>query len=198
MELDELKQTWKQTGLKNTINTDIMEMIHYKSQGPVAAMKKVFKKQMTAMAFIPLILLVTNLNNILTVFGSALFWSYVAFCIGTVVFAWYNYRIVRKMEVMDSMVRTNLEQQINLLEKRKKWELAGMRGVLLFFIALTEIVPYFQHYRMLDYWHSLSPVIRIGTYAVLLVLQYIFNRRISERNLGRHLAYLKTLVKEMY
>lgn len=197
MELDDLKQSWKQTSVKNNINTDIMELIHYKSQGPVAAMKKVFKKQMTVMAFIPLIILATNLNNIPVVLNSVLFWSYVAFCIGVVAFAGHNYRIVRKMEVMDNMVRANLEQQINLLEKRKKWELMGMRGVLLFFMALTELVPYFQHYRLLDYWHALSPVIRFGTYAALLGLQYVINRRVSERNVGRHLAYLKTLVSEL-
>jgi hypothetical protein len=126
-----------------------------------------------------------------------MFWSYVAFCIGIILFAFYNYRIVSKMENMDGMVRTNLEQQINLLEKRANLEIVGMRVVLLFFITLTEVLPYFQHYRMLDKWHSLSPFIRFGAYAALLVLQYFLNRRVKQRKVGRHLAYLKELAKEM-
>ena len=84
-----------------------------------------------------------------------------------------------------------------LLEKRKKWELMGIRGVLIFFIVLTEVVPYFQHSRMLDLWHSFSPIIRISSYVGLLLLQYLLNKRISERKLGVHLAHLKELVREM-
>lgn len=197
MELDDLKQTWKQTSGKNNINTDIMELIQHKGHGPVAAMKRVFKKQITVMAIIPLVLLATNLNDLHIVFTSVMFWCYVGFCIGVILFAYYNYRVVRKMENMDGMVRTNLEQQINLLERRMKLELIGMRGGLLFFIVLAEVIPYFQHYRMLELWHSFSPVIRIMTYVVLLILQYFINRRISQRNLGVHLAHLKKLMNEM-
>ena len=197
MELDDLKQTWKQTPEKNNLKTNIMELIQHKDYGPVAAMKRVYRKQIILMSIIPFILLATNLMDLRIVLTSVMFWSYFAFCVGIVVFAYYNYRIVRKMEVMDEMVNTNLEHQINLLEKRKKWELAGMRGGLIFFMTLTEVVPYFQHYRMLDLWHSFSPVIRISTYLLLLFLQYFLNKRISQRNLGVHLAYLKNLVKEM-
>ena len=160
-------------------------------------MKRVFRKQIIVMAIIPLVLLATNLNDVHIVFTSIMFWCYVAFCIGIIVFAYYNYRIVSKMEIMDGMVRANVEQQINLLESRKRLELIGMRAVLLFFIVLTEVVPYLQHYRMLEFWHSFSPIVRFSTYAVLLCVQYVINRRISQRNIGVHLAHLKELMNEM-
>ena len=149
------------------------------------------------MAIIPLLLVATNLNNPGIVLSSIMFWCYVAFCIAVVLFSYYNYRIVRKMENMDVMVKANLEQQIQLLESRKKLELMGMRGVLIFFIILAEIVPYLQHYRVLDLWHSFSPVIRFSAYALLLCLQYFMNRKISERNIGVHLAHLKQLMNEV-
>jgi lipid-A-disaccharide synthase-like uncharacterized protein len=197
MELDELKQAWKQTEVKTNINTDIMELLQHKSYGPVAAMKRVFRKQIMAMTALPFILILTNVTDIHAVLTSIMFWSYVAFCIGIIIFASYNYRIVRQMEAMDGIVKANLERQISLLEKRASWELIGMRGVMLFFIALTEIVPYFQHYRTLALWHSMPVIFRIATYAALLLLQYFFNRKIKERNVGQHLTYLKKLVKEM-
>jgi hypothetical protein len=50
---------------------------------------------------------------------------------------------------------------------------------------------------MLDKWHSLSPIIRFGSYAALLLMQYFIARKIRERKVGRHLTYLKELVKEM-
>lgn len=197
MELDDLKQTWKKTSAKKTTNTDIMELIQHKSYGPLAALKSGFRKQIAVMGVLPVILLATNLDNISIVLGSVMFWSYVAFCLGVVSFAYRNYRIVDKMEGMDGMLKSTLMQQITLLETRLRWKIVGLRIALLFFISLTEIVPYFQHYRILDKWHSLSPFIRFGTYAGLLLLQYFASRKMIQRKFGRHLAYLKQLVREM-
>jgi hypothetical protein len=197
MELDDLKQTWKQADPKENINLNIMELIQNKSYGPVAELKKGFKKRIMLMLIVPFVLLLTNVSDINKTVNSVMFWSYVAFCVGNVVFSWLNYRIVARMEGMDRMLRTNLEEQVNILETRLKWNIIGVRIALLFFIALTEIVPYFQHYSMLDKWHSLNPLIRYGTYTLLLSLQYFMSRKIFERKFGRHLCYLKGLVKEM-
>src|SRR5690349_9338518 len=118
MELDELKNTWQQMPSQKNINTDIMEIIQHKTYGPLAALKKTFRKQMVLMFLIPFILLLTNVQNIQGVLTSILFWCYVAFCIYIIVFAYYNYRIVNKMEAKDAVVKTTLEQQIHLLETR--------------------------------------------------------------------------------
>jgi len=118
-------------------------------------------------------------------------------CIAIVLFAFYNYRIVKRMLEMDIIVKNKLEQQITLLEKRTKLEIIGVRLVLFFFALLVEVVPYFQHYRMLDKWHSLPVVGRIGCYAGLLLLQYFLSNRIKERKVGRHLSYLKQVVLQM-
>jgi len=50
---------------------------------------------------------------------------------------------------------------------------------------------------MLDKWHSLPAAIRYLVYAGLFVLQYFANTFVNERRYGRHLKYLKELVKEM-
>ncbi len=197
MELDDLKQTWKETTIKKNKNTDIMDLMKHKSYGPIAALKREFRKQIAVMALLPLFLLFTTIDDMSRIFTNVLFWSYATFCLGMVVFAAANYSIVKKMGTMDGMVRSNLEQQIDLLETRLKWKLIGLRIMLLFFIALVEVVPWFQHYRMLDKWHSLSPLIRFGTYAAFLVLQYFLSRIVSERKFGGHIKYLKTLMNEM-
>jgi len=197
MELDDLKNTWQQTPITKNKNWDIMEIIQQKSYGPVAALKRAYRKQMVLMLLIPLMLVAVNSQDIHGVLTSILFWSYVAFCIGVIVFAYRNYRVADKMSNMDVIVKTNLEQQIQLLEKRANWEIAGLRGVLLFFVVLLEVVPYVQHYRMLDKWHSLPVLARFGAYAALLALQYFMNKILKQRKVGRHLDYLKTLVQEM-
>ena len=197
MELDDLKQTWKENTINKPKNKNIMEMIQHKSYGPVAALKRSYKKQILFMSILPFLLLLTNMDDINKPLTSVMYWSYVAFCIGAVAFALYNYRIADKLQDMNGMVRANLEQQISLLEKRLQWKIIGLRVVLLFFIALTEVLPYFQHYRMLDKWHSLSPFIRYGFYLLLFAIQYIFSPRVLQNKFGRHLTYLKELAKEM-
>jgi hypothetical protein len=197
MELEDLKQQWKATGSIHTPqNKNIMEMIQHKSYGPVAALKRSFRKQFIAMTVIPIAIIAVNMQNADTMLRSAMFWSYMFFCFGVLVFARMNYRIVQKMERMDGMVKPTLEQQVSLLETRVKQNLAGVRIALLFFITLTEVLPYLQHFRMLDKWHSLSPFIRFGAYAGLVLLQYFVSRNVSYRKFGQHIAYLKELLKQ--
>jgi hypothetical protein len=197
MELDDLKQLWNQAPLKTTKNTDIMDIIKHKTYGPLASLKAVYRKQILVMCVIPILLLMTNLEDLQKPLTSVLFWSYIAFCSAMIVFARYNYRTVSNMAVMDDKVRANLSQQINVLEKRARLEIIVLRAVLLFFIALVEIVPYFQHYRMLDKWHSLPGYARVSAYAGLILLQFFLNRKIKQRKIGRHLDYLKELVNEL-
>jgi len=64
MELDELKQTWKETTIKKNKNTDIMDLMKQKSYGPIAALKREFRKQIMVMALFPLFLLFTTIDDI--------------------------------------------------------------------------------------------------------------------------------------
>jgi len=197
MELDDLKQTWKQSETNNNLNTNIMNMIQHKSYGPLAALKKEFRKQIIVMSLLPVLLIFTNLDDISKPLTSILFWAYVLLCVGVIVFASFNYRIVNQMSVMDGMVKSNLEKQVNVLQKRIQWKITGLRIAMLFLIVLTEIVPYIQHYRMLDKWHSLSPAIRFSAYAALLLFQYFVGRQVIYRKFGSHVNYLKELIREM-
>src|SRR5437868_3525546 len=136
MELDDLKLSWKETEIKKNINTDIMKLIQHKSYGPVAALKREFRKQIIVMTILPIMLICTSADDITKPLTSVLFWAYVTFCIGVIVFAYFNYRIADKMSNMDGMVKSNLEQQVNTLETRLKWKIIGLRIALLFFVIL--------------------------------------------------------------
>ena len=197
MELDDFKQTWQSSQIKIKSKQEIMELIHNKSNGPVEALKRSFKKQIMLMGFMPLLIIATNFSNIDGILRSIIFWSYVAFCIAFVIYSYYNYLIVRRMEGMDGMVKTNLEEKIALLEKRLQWNAIGLRLVLLFFIILVEIVPYFQHYRLLEIWQSVHHVARVATYMLLFIIQYYAFRKASQHKFGNHIDYLKKLISHM-
>src|ERR1700759_4383318 len=104
MELDDLKQTWKESGTHKNINTNIMNLIQHKTYGPVAALKKEFRKQIIVMCLLPMLLICTNLDDISKPLTSILFWAYVLFCTGVIVFAYFNYRIANRMSVMDESI----------------------------------------------------------------------------------------------
>ncbi|MEO6916508.1 MAG: hypothetical protein ABI151_13515 [Chitinophagaceae bacterium] len=198
MELDELKNQWKQTDkIQKLKNQNIMELIQNKSYGPIAELKWCFKKQIIGMTVLPIALIAANLENIDKIFSSALFWFFILFCISVIIFARFNYAVVKKMEGMDGKVKSNLEQLIVILETRTRQKLIGIHIAFLLFIVLLEILPYFQNFRMLNKWHSLSPFIRFGAYAALLLYQYFISRMVSRRRSEKHIVNLKELVKQM-
>jgi len=197
MELDDLKQSWKEKTIQKPTNKNIMELIQHKSYGPVAALKRSYRKQIVVMLLMPFILLFTNLQDITKPLTSVMYWSYVVFCLGMIAMAANNYIIAGRMQRMDVLLKTNIEQQITLLETRMKWTIIGLRLALLFFIVLAEVLPYFQHFRMLDKWHSLSVFIRFGFYAALIILQYFISPLVLQRKFGRHLNSLKELAGEL-
>jgi hypothetical protein len=57
MELDDLKQTWKKKTNQKPYNKTIMEMIQHKSYGPIAALKRSYRKQILLMLLMPFFLL---------------------------------------------------------------------------------------------------------------------------------------------
>ena len=59
MELDDLKQPWKEADKnQKKQNKNIMELIQQKSYGPVAALKRSYRKQIIVMLLMPLLLLI--------------------------------------------------------------------------------------------------------------------------------------------
>ena len=96
MELEDLKQTWEKTIIKKNKNTDIMDIMKHKSYGPIAALKREFRKQIIVMALLPLFLLITTIDDISKIYTNVLFWSYVAFCSGMIIFCLYELSDSRK------------------------------------------------------------------------------------------------------
>ena len=197
MELDDLKTTWNASQDASNSNKNIMELIQHKKRGPVTALKTQFRNQILIMVVLPVTLLFVNINNIHNPASTIFYICYVVFCVMVILNSFLNYQAVRKMENMDGSVKNNLEQQITILEKRLQWNLVALPVVLLFFILLTEIMPFIGHNRIVDRWHTVHPLFRIGTYVILFTAQYFLSRKVTARKYGQHLLHLKELVKQM-
>jgi hypothetical protein len=197
MELDDLKNAWKQDAGKQTNTPDIMELIHQKSKGPIASLKTAFRKQMAAVAVLMSTVVFSFARNVESLGSHLLFWTCMGFCVALIAALFANYRLSQKMESMNEKVKDNLEQHVALLEQRLKWQNIGARVVILVFILLLEVIPLFQHIRMVSTWHALSPFIRFSVYAAYLVFQYFLSRFVQQRKFGKHLDHLKSLLQEM-
>lgn len=197
MELDDLKKTWKQENQKQTKTPDIMELIHQKSRGPIASLKNSFRKQMIVVTALMSMVIATQAGNLDSTSSNLLFWTFIGFCLAMILTFYMNYRQTGKMEAMDEKVKNNLMKYVNMMEQRLRWQNIGARVVILFLILLLEIIPLYQHVRMLDTWNSLSPLIRFSSYAAYLVFQYYISRSVTRRKFGKHLDHLKSLLKEV-
>lgn len=198
MELDDLKDHWKQADKIEILQqSNTMEIIQHKNTGPLAALKRGFKIRIIAMTAVTIFILATNLQHLDKTLSSVLFWFYILFCISVIIFARLNYGRVKKMQQMDAGVKSNLEQQIFILEKGVRQNLMGIRMALVLFIILIEVLPYFQHFRMLNTWHSLSPYTRYGAYTALFLFQFFVTRILTRRKFVKHIDHLKEFVKEM-
>ena len=197
MELDDLKQAWKQEENKQIKTPNIMEIIHQKSKGPIASLKNAYRKQMAVVTALMSIVIATQARNVDTISSHLLFWTFIGFSLSMVFAFHYNYKQTDKMESMDGNVKNHLEQHVNMMEQRLKWQNIGARLVILFLIILLEVIPHFQDIRMLNRWHSLSPFVRFPAYAVYIVFQYFLSRAITQKKFGQHLDRLKLLLKEV-
>ena len=194
MELDDLKKAWQQEKKQSIQTPDIMQLIHQKSRGPIASLKKSFRKQMTVVAVLMTTVMIANGRQVESVPGQVLLYTYIAFCFAVILGFYQNYRLTQRMERMDQNVKENLEDYVDQLQKRLKWQYLGARLVVLVFILLLEILPLYFHARMLDRWHSVSPLIRFSAYAVYMLLVFFISRRVKERKFGQHLRHLKEVL----
>jgi len=197
MELEDLKQTWKrsETTIK-PFNDNILQLIQNKSYGPVAELKRRFRKQIIIIPFLAFIV-TNNLSRNHLIFTDVLFWCYIAFCVIVCISFYLNYRLIAKMQCMDCLIKSNLETQLKTLETRLQWHLKGVRVVLLFFIILLEVLMYFNLEPSLYKWYAQPLLLRLVIYVGLLMLQYFISKLVYKRKYGKHLAYLKKLVTEL-
>lgn len=197
MELDDLKNTWKQAPTTSQKIPDIMELIHQKSRSPLASLKHAFKRQMVALAALMAAVTATNSRYLKGVPGYVLFFSYITFCLAVIIALYLNYRRTSQMEKMDKDVKQNLQEYVVQLEQRLRWQYVGSRAVVVLLMVLLEVLPLFYHTRMLDRWHSVHPLIRLAAYGLYFAFVFFFSRRIKQQKFGQHLTYLKEMLNTM-
>ncbi|MDQ6608532.1 MAG: hypothetical protein M3Y85_01780 [Bacteroidota bacterium] len=197
MELDELKQSWTKSNEKIKIpDRDILEMIRNNSDGPVAKLKRRFKKGMFILPAIALIAgtkLVQKHGFIFDVFTLYFF----TFCFLITIYFYLNYRLVSQIQAVDGDVKTNLKRQVRLLQAGLKWRLLITRGMMVLFIIVLELLMQLKQDNGFEKWHTQPVVIRLLIYAGAFLFFYLLTKFATNLRYNKYIRHLEVLTEQL-
>jgi Ca2+/Na+ antiporter len=218
MELDSLKDIWKnldEEDLRPAQDVPIMGLLHKRSQGSIAKLKRNLKRELVA-----IIILYTLMIGYYITAWHGRYWelSVLLFIIGAA-FVFYYYRknkLLKEMQCVTCEVKSNLKHQLVTLEKYVRFYfVAGTlltplaylaAGAIIFFKTPANVEPGFPDAsQLID--AQLPVVTHIAKhrfflmYAILgMVLTvgiYFLNRWYVNKLYGQHIQKLKELLLQM-
>ena len=196
MELDDLKQSWKQsTDNLKPLNKNIMYTITNKQYGPLAELKRKFRKPMILVPFIALFG-IFNAQRMKAPMGETISWLLIALSITAFGYFFYSYNIIKNLENITTNVKENFEKQVIKLETSFKVRLIVIRSIFVAFIIALELQMQFSEV-VLTKWATVSIGIRLLVYAAFLALIFIMTHLIVKYKYKKQIGYLKQLVEQM-
>jgi hypothetical protein len=196
MELDELKQSWQKATEKMELpNRDVLELIQHRSEGPVAQLKRRFRKGMI------LILLVTGFS-LIELHGKSdlseiMKWYLAGFCGMILIYFYLSYRLVSKMQEMQETVKANLQRQVHLLKTGLKWRLIVTRSMFVLYMVFLEAYMYLRPKDGLTQWRALPTGERLVIYAGIFLFMYLLTKYATTHRYKRHIEHLERLTEQM-
>jgi phosphoglycerol transferase MdoB-like AlkP superfamily enzyme len=198
MELEDLKNTWKQGPKKEQKTTNIMEMIHQRSRGPLASLKKQFKRGLIFTPILILLLIVESVTIVDSIPGRILVLLVIIAIVAALPGMYYNYQLISKMEATPMPVIENLKEYIGILERRIRKGFVVQMLFTLLLIVLVEVLPLFYHDSQdLNQLHAHHPLVRFAIYIFGAGYLYFICRWSYRRNFARKIKPLKELLDTM-
>jgi hypothetical protein len=207
MELDELKEIWKDAGEKNGPrpgNTEILDMLSKSSKSPVA--------KMMHNVLVEMILIIVLFGGVAVFYFFAfkgrfisISWLYIATACLSTFYYYRKWKLLHEMQCVACQVKSNLQLQVKTLEKYIRFYL----------IAGTAIVPLlFIFFGVLFYlsfpsgrFDPLFPplytafgkkwIIWALSQSAFTAFVYLANRWYINKLYGRHIRKLKELICQM-
>lgn len=196
MELDDLKQSWqKATERAERPNRDVQEMLQNRSEGPVAQLKRRFRKGLLLMpALVGISFFELHADNTISwlVRGYLL-----VFCFLMLIYFYLSYRLVSKMQNMHETVKANLQRQVELLKTGLKWRLLITRSMFLLYAILLEVFMYVRPNDGLSNWRAHSLPFRLCAYAGAFIAGYLISKYATNHRYKKQITYLEQLVAQM-
>ena len=204
MELDELKDIWKEQA-PGQVSKEVQPLLSKKSNTPIAKMKRHLNMELLAVVVLYGFIII----YFMAILGSRYFSiSVLYFIIGSLFCVYYykKFKLLKEMECMACEVKSNLSKQVDTLEKYIRFYLwagtAIVPIVLIFFywFEYTNFPPEKEHFFILPS-DTNSITKSIGSLLKWVipttVLFYFINKWYVRKLYGRHVDSLKQMLAQM-
>ena len=192
MELDDLKNEWQthQSTHTSTSKNKIMELSQQKSHGPVASLKAALTRQAVIIPFLFAVLIIQVLTTP-DLRTDPFLGLFVAVIILACIFFSVVHVILGMMGKTDAPVADQLQRQLRSL-RRMLWfyRFISLAGV----VILVIFIEAFRNEgtaQLMEPWYRVDLSVRIGGYAVLIVMSVLLSRSRFYKDFGKHLDELK-------
>jgi hypothetical protein len=204
MELDQLKNIWQREPAQSKEDEQLISLMSRRSNNPIARMKRNLLFELIAI----IVLYGFTIAYYAYAFQGKMhevswFMVGIAFCF--FIYYYRKNRLLNKMECLTCQVRSNLQRQVNTLEKYVKFYLlAGTALVplaIFFFTWLiyvkspTKLVSVFYPSAAYPLWQTILVWLLLVGVSTLLV--YYLNKWYVKKLYGNHIEKLKKLLVEM-
>jgi len=207
MELDALKEIWKEAGEpkdQSPHNSEIADMLNKSSNSPIAKMMRNVLMEM----ILVIVLFGAAAVYFFTAFNSRfnlVAWVYVIMATLCTFYYYRKWKLLYGMQCVACQVKSNLSRQMNTLDKYIRFDLwAGTGMVPLVFIFLGLLFYYKFPARVLRPVLPAPENITVQTWLLwtitltaLTIFVYFGNRWVIRKLYGRHILKLKQLLGQM-
>ncbi|MCW3118322.1 MAG: hypothetical protein JWM28_2404 [Chitinophagaceae bacterium] len=210
MELDALKEIWKDAGAKSGPpheNAEIMEMLNKSSKSPVA---KMIHNVLAEAIFIIVLFGGVAIYYFIAFKGmfNSVAWLYIITAWLCVFYYYRKWKLLHEMQCVACQVKSNLQRQVHTLDNYVRlYLLGGTALVPLLFIVLAVL---FYYKFPTGAFSVIFPPIYKDTATVLVAwigwvlsltvvtaMTYVGNRWFINRLYGRHIRQLKQILDQM-
>ncbi len=205
MELDDMKNIWKDNSIEAASVDKISTMIGRQSQSPIAKMKRNLRME--------LLILIFSLGIVAAYYFIAFKSEYSiigwVYALLLVLFCYYFFRknkLLNEMQCSSCRVKSNLELQLRMLERYVRFYLVSGTAILPILFIFLGIVLYYKKPILINetilYPSATNPVweFLLAWFILLSVstmIMWVLNRGYVNKLYGRHINKLKQLLTQI-
>ena len=200
MEIDQLKAIWKDADKSATPMNEagLHQILTHSSKLPIAIMKRNLRLEF----FFFIIIYGYSIWLILNEFNTSLLYFDLILLIVTAIpytiYARYKYKLLNNMECMSCVVKSNLDHQVNSLEKLIKLCFKAGNIIVILVYLITGAVSYMNSVgESVPLPKNIEILIFIAIGSVLVITNYYFGRWYLFNLYGKHIQKLKNILYEM-
>ena len=200
MELEKLKELWDASSNSSfPINEEgLSKILNQESRRPIALIKRNLKLEILFVILFYgfIIWLISNQvgSNLLYFDILLLILAGMLFCI----YAFYKFKLLNKMECVACEVKSNLNLQLNSLEKLVKlyFKVGNIGGVFVYLFAGA--ISYFEAKDdTVHFPHAIELIIFLSIGVIFAIINYYSSRWYIFNLYGKHIQKLKNILYEM-